>query len=1127
MQIGDKRTEQMNSGIAYIHEKVREFVRKYYLNQLLRGALLFIFITLLVFITYAVLEYFSYFNSTVRTILFFSYIALFLVTLVVYIAIPLAKIFGLGKQLTQEQIAGIIGKHFPEIDDKLLNVFQLERMVEAGDYKSISLLMAAIDTKIDTIRPFPFVKAINFKHTAKFMKWALIPILLFAVIFSTKSEIFTQSSERIIHYDQFYEKPAPYAFEIQESDLSTFQNEEFVMHVKVKGGELPDKVYIAIGNKTYQLSKSDNSHFSYTFKNLQSTTTFHLFTDEVRTSDFQLKVLPKPVIISFAMTLHYPAYLHKTDEVVENNGDVTVPDGTTITWSFYTKNTKNLSFILPDKTETVTTDKDVYKITKMVRGSFEYQIANKNQYCIGKDTLKHHIQVIADQYPEISVVSQKDSVLPDRIYFKGNIKDDYGFTRARFVYTKYDKDDNVLEQNKVVNIEINPNVTVQDFYYYFDAGLLQLDPGYRVDYHFEVFDNDGVNGAKAARTSAETYRVKTQEEIDQELEKSNQETKQDLQEMIDESKDLLKDISRLEQQMLQNKELSWQDKKKLEELTQKYQELKKQVDEMKQNQQQQNMLEDKFKEMPESLLKKQQELEKRFNEVLSDEIKEMYEKLQNMMEQLNKKEDVQNTIKDVKTNTEELNKSLDQQLELFKQLEFEKKYNDIIDKTKKLAEEQKMLSNQTEAKSLSKEELLKKQQNIENQFNEIKKELKELQELNKELEDPNKLVDTQKLQQQIEQDFKESKDALNKNNKNKAAGSQKDAGEKMEEMADQMEMNMLENEEEDLAEDIEALRQILDNLVQISFSQEDNITALQPLSVGSSRLVGVVRNQHNIRENMQMIADSLDALARRQLAVKPFILDEVGKIDQYLSASLSSMNERKLKNAQSQQQFAMTSMNNLALMLAESMKEMKDQQSQCQNCKNKKSGNGSCSNPGGKGKTKSARELQQQLNRQMEALKRSMEQGQQQGQQSQQSQNMSEQLARMAAQQEAIRKMMQEYQDALKSQNGVGDKSLDQMIKEMEQTERDLVNRIISQETINRQKKIETRMLESERAQQQREQEEKRESTEGREIINPNPPKAWNMDRKTEQQTEMLKSIPPDLNYYYKEKVNQYFYNIE
>ena len=52
-------------------------------------------------------------------------------------------------------------------------------------------------------------------------------------------------------------------------------------------------------------------------------------------------------------------------------------------------------------------------------------------------------------------------------------------------------------------------------------------------------------------------------------------------------------------------------------------------------------------------------------------------------------------------------------------------------------------------------------------------------------------------------------------------------------------------------------------------------------------------------------------------------------------------------------------------------------------------------------------------------------------------------------------------------------------------------------------------------------------NAEGRDIINPNPPKEWNMDRQSQQQIEMLKSIPPNLNYYYKEKVNQYFYNIE
>ena len=113
---------------TFIQEKVREFVRKYYANKLLRGALLFVFITLMVFITYAVLEYFSYFNGTVRTVLFYSYIALFAFTFVFYLLIPLLKIFGIGKQLTKEQIADIIGKFFPEIDDKLLNIFQLEMM---------------------------------------------------------------------------------------------------------------------------------------------------------------------------------------------------------------------------------------------------------------------------------------------------------------------------------------------------------------------------------------------------------------------------------------------------------------------------------------------------------------------------------------------------------------------------------------------------------------------------------------------------------------------------------------------------------------------------------------------------------------------------------------------------------------------------------------------------------------------------------------------------------------------------------------------------------------------------------------------------------------------------------------
>ncbi len=349
----------------------------------------------------------------------------------------------------------------------------------------------------------------------------------------------------------------------------------------------------------------------------------------------------------------------------------------------------------------------------------------------------------------------------------------------------------------------------------------------------------------------------------------------------------------------------------------------------------------------------------------------------------------------------------------------------------------------------------------------------------------------------------------------------------MNQMADEMEQETNQQENEDIAEDIESLRQIMDNLMKVSFMQENVLKKTQSTSPKSPQVSDIVRNQKEINDYIKMIEDSLSALAKRQTSVQPFIQKELQKIKEYISTSQQQLNDRFMQQASSGQQFTLTSINNLTLMLAESMKEMKQKQKESNGKCNKKGGNSSCSKPGGnKSKPKSAREMQQQLNRQMEALKRSMENPNQQGQTGKPN-NISEQFAKMAAQQEAIRRMMQEYNEEYKRENGVGDKGVEQTIREMESTEKELVNRIINQQTINRQKNIETRLLESERAEMKREKEEKRESTEAQQKTNPNPPKEWNFEKEKQNQTEMLKTIPPSLQYYYKEKANQYFHNIE
>ena len=1115
-----------NTNQQILQEKVRQFVKKYYLNKLYKGGIIFLLIVLGVFIAFSLFEYFSYSNTVVRSVLFYSFIGVGLLTLIFYILIPIAKLAGLGKQLTNEEIASIVGKHFHEIDDKLLNTFELQQQLERGEYKSYELLSAAIDSKIDSFKTYSFVQAVPVKKTRKIARWALIPLAIFLLLFSLKSELFTEPTKRIVHHTQVYEKPAPYNFSVTNEKLTAFQHDDFTVNVKVEGSEIPDEVYIRFNNRSFKCEKLSNTDFSYTFSNMQKNTDFQFVTEEVESVVYTVSVLPKPVTLGFVMELHYPAYLNKPDDVMDNVGNATVPEGTVINWVFYTKNSDNLIFIVQDKENVLTSENDNYAVKMVAKNSFTYSIYNKNQYFTGKDTLTDEITVIKDMYPEIFVQSQRDSSYQDRIYFKGNIKDDYGFSGLRFVYTKYDADGKVLEANKSIPINIQSNVTIQDFYYYCDPNTFDLDPGEKIDYYFIVSDNDGVNGHKSSKTTPSTFKIKSLEEINEDIEKSEQQTKSGFNDLLEESAQLMKDIDKLQKQMLQEKDLSWQDKKKLEKLMEQYKELQDKINELKQKNENQNSLESQYKNIDQDIIKKQQELEKRMDQILSDEMKEMMQKLQNMMQQGNK-DQIQKQMQKMKNNTEDINKTLDQQLQLYKQLEVEKKLNEAVKDLRELSEELQKNAAKTNDKNQNKDKLKQEQQKIQYKYNQIKEDLKELQKLNQELEDPTKFKSTEELQKDADQQLQQGRQNLDRNNRQKSAENQQKAAEDMDKIANQLEQDFNESELENVSEDIETLRQILDNLVKISFSQEEVLEKTKRTKAQSAMVSDISTKQHQVKNNMKIIEDSLNALARRQMSVKPFIQTELSKIQDYIGSSVENIQERRMSNAASDQQFTLTSMNNLALMLNESMKEMQKKKSECKG-KCNKSGNGSCSKPGGKGKSKktSARELQQQLNRQMEALKKSMDQQGKQGQSGQQKQ-MSEQFAKMAAQQEAIRKMLEDYNNAQKSQNGVGDKSLEQLINDMKKTENELVNRTLTQQTIQRQQSITTRLLQSERAEMEREKDEERKSNEARQTPRLNPPKDWKFDPEKTHQNEMLRSVPANLNYYYKEKANNYFYNID
>jgi hypothetical protein len=259
--------------------------------------------------------------------------------------------------------------------------------------------------------------------------------------------------------------------------------------------------------------------------------------------------------------------------------------------------------------------------------------------------------------------------------------------------------------------------------------------------------------------------------------------------------------------------------------------------------------------------------------------------------------------------------------------------------------------------------------------------------------------------------------------------------------------------------------------------------------------------------------------------IEPYVTREITTINRIIDEAIVALNDRVIPVAKTKQQYVMTSVNNLALLLSESLKQMQQNMSMKGSGKSK----GSCSKPGqGSPSMKSMRQLQQQLNQQIENMKGEMGKPNKAGKDGKSGQNgMSEKLARMAAQQESIRKQLQGLGDEMQ-ENGSGvSKSVKEMMQSMEQTETDLVNKMISQETVRRQQEILTRLLESEKAEQQREMEQKRESTEAKNQAYSNPANFFKFTKLNAKESELLRTVPPGLKPFYKTKANAYFISFE
>ena len=1077
------------SSCNYIFVKLQQFIKKFYINELIKGVLLFISTGLLYFIFTVFIEYFLWLKPLSRTILFWLFIVVEVGLVTFYIFLPLLKIIGLKKGIDSKTASKIIGNHFPEVSDKLLNMLQLK---EAN--LNSELIEASIEQKSAELQPIPFKKAIEYSKNKKFIKYTSIPVIILLIVYASGNlSIFNESVSRVVHYNSQYEAPAPFSFSVSNKSLRVVEGKPFTLNIETFGSSYPDDVKIIFNGENYYLENIGNGKFRYTFSSVIKPFEFYLESVDVVSRTYRVDVISTPIINNLKMVLNYPFYTGKKNEVIMDTGNAIVPEGTKVSWQIDTHQTDTVRFSVGEKTDFFArSTSDYFNISKKLKNSLDYKISTSNRHLVNYESLDFSINVVLDEYPKIVVKSNMDSIERGPVYFSGQISDDYGISKLQLVYLN--KSNSKLLKKDILN---NVKSSISEYYIVFPDEIV-LDEGVNYDVYFEVYDNDAVNGSKRSKSEIFQYYKQTKQELEKELLKDQKKIFENLDKTLEKSKKANAVIEQLKNSVQKKSEIDWNDTKKLEQFIKRqgqYQEIfKRQTEKLERN----------LEEQPDSekLKDKKKDLEKRIEETKKLANQErMLEELKKLSEKLDK-EKLFDKLNELAKKNKQNDQSLERILELTKRFYVEQKMNQINEKLKDLGKKEESLF-----KGSDEENTKEKQEKINKSFDEIQDDFEELDKQNNDLKRPMKLPETKEEEKEIDQDLKNALDELNKQDKNKAKKNQKSAAKKMKDLAKSMEQSMSAMEGESIDEDIDDLRKIVENLMEFSFQQEELMEQIYDGNEKQFEYAKNIKKQYLLKEYFEHIDDSLYMLSLRVVKMGAKIQKEVSDAHFYIDKSLVNFTENRFDQGIANQQFVITAANNLANSLSNLLDNLM---------------NASPSFGKGKGKGKgfSLPDIIKKQGEIMKSMQDGKKKGESPGQLGKDGEGMNGELYNIYKEQAKLRDMLNKLLGDKRNEksNGSG-----KVTKEMEDLEKEMLENGFTKEVIEKMENLNYELLKLEKALKEQGEDDKRESESNIEEFEIKRIEELKLKNQYFNYNEILNRQSLPLRSIYKKKVQEYF----
>ena len=988
-----------------------------------------------------------------------------------------------------DSLAARVGYKLGTPRDRLLNALQLERRLARSETETSGENIDLLGRSVELVRrrlarlDFHTLTPRRYHPSARLVKATLVILLLAWIIHPSDM---SHATVRLMNPDRSYPVPKPFILLSLSGDQQVLGGD--TTEVAFTGFEaVPRQIELVWEDNQGRVSTASlplkNGRFTFRFETMFDDIRYYAryrnpswFSpwDQVTSNTHTIAIIDRPVIEELSFYITPPTYTGEpVKEVGGHVAGITALIGSLIQFSATTN--------LPLGEGWLNIDGEVVPTLiagRLVEGSFtleksvDLSLSVVDQRGVANVNPVHYaFTALPDYPPSLTLILPAADVDLDEtmlIPISFDIADDYGFSRAQLIYGIHHPDylspDNQIYTHDIPELDLSsPSQRVSHIW---DLDPLNLAPGDQVQFHIEVYDNNVVSGPGKAVSGPLIARIPTLAELFAEVSERSYEAAAITDKVLEDLEKVRTLLDEMDLSFRGDEQVSWAQQQKGKEVLQSLQQV---LEAMESVQAQIRDLDAQSEDnglFSAEILSKYKDLQNLLEEIMTPELEDAMARFRAALEQMDPQQ-FKDALKNLQFQSDEFEAQLDRFLDIFRQALAEMKMDEVVKRLEQMiATEEQLLKQLNDSSGVQTADPTADQAPEEDDESHSARRMQDLAARHREQErtldatreimrdaaqamEPYSPQAAQRLNDLHEGDLIQETQSSLQRGTQALQGRQRATSQSQLQVGREM-LSSLAAEAADIQaqfqqstvkEMMAKFQQVLSSVLTTSKLQEDLYLEIENMSSSSPRIREAAETQHQLLNGMSQIIEQFMALSRQSFNITPRMGRSVGRANAAMHKAVGDLTANNPRAAAQAERESMAALNETAMALSNAMIDMQQ--------------------------SGSASGFEQYLQR-MQNLG--------QGQQALNEQTLSLQLGQMAAMsqvelmrrlQARQRQLSQTLDQLLRdypSQGSGKQGGLGAALDDMDKVIKDFQRRRVTRRTLDRQQKILTRLLDSQKS---------------------------------------------------------------